>query len=378
MTRTLRALIATTCSLVPALLAVGCSGKTPPTAATTPGGPATTIQTDSAELSGRGSTFIQPIMKFWTEEFHLRTDNKVKIDYQGTGSGDGVKGVTDKLCDFGCSDFPLNEEQIKQADAKGGPTVHIPLVIGAVVPMYRLDGVDKTLVFSGPVLADIFSGKITKWNDAKLKDLNPGANLPDVSISPVCRADKSGTSFIFTDYLSKVSPEFKKTVGVSSEPKWPENVGTKQQKTDGVAGHITKNNGAIGYVELTYALDTKAGYGAVVNKAGKTVRADLDSITAAAAATLGHTQTEKPYSLHDLTYNLTDAAGDASYPIAALSFAIIYQKQSGPKGKAVVEFLKWASSPAAQELAKKRNFAPLPVKLQKQIHEKLGKVDLVP
>ena len=169
--------------------------------------------------------------------------------------------------------------------------------------------------------------------------------LPDLGIQPVARSDASGTSFIFSDYLAKVSPEFKSSVGASNEPRWPERVGVKQPGNNGVANHVINNPGAVGYVELTYALDNKAQYGAVVNKAGKPVRADLPSITKAAEATLDVPQTAEPYSLHDLTYSLTDAPGDGSYPIAGMSFAILYQKQSGPKGQGLVAFLKWAVTP---------------------------------
>lgn len=338
-----------------------------------PGG--TTTSAEKVELNGRGATFVEPIMKFWTNEYGEKTGQAVRINYQGTGSGDGINKVTDQLVDFGCSDAPMNRKQLDAAAAKGGPVVHVPLVIGAVVPMYNLPGVDKPVAFSGPVLADIFTGKITAWDDPKLKELNPGLDLPAAKIQPVFRADPSGTTFIFADYLAKVSPEFKSTVGVSNEPAWPTAVGVRQQKTDGVAGHVSRTAGAIGYVELTYALDTKSQYGAVVNRAGKPILADLDGITAAADATLGEKQTAEPYSLHDLTYSLTDAGGDKSYPIAGLSYALAYKKLPGAKGRATVEFLKWATSAEGQEMAKKRNYAPLPDALRKRIADDLAAVD---
>jgi phosphate transport system substrate-binding protein len=221
---------------------------------------------------------------------------------------------------------------------------------------------------------------VTRWNDPKIAALNPGVSLPDLGIQPVYRADPSGTSFIFSDYLAKVSPAFKSTVGASTTPNWPSGVGTAQSKSDGVAGHISRNPGAIGYLELTYALDSqdKLRYGKVRNKAGKDILPDLDSITAAAAASLGTEPTAEPYSLHDLTYNLTDADGEASYPIAGMSFAVLYQKQQGAKGKAVVGFLKWCTGPDGQKLAKLRNYAPLPEELQKKVHEALGKVEVGP
>jgi phosphate transport system substrate-binding protein len=287
--------------------------------------------------------------------------------------------MTKKEVAFGCTDAPMNAKQLAEAREQGGEVVHIPLVIGAVVPMYNLPGVEAPVKFTGPVLAAIFRGKITKWNDPQLKDLNPGVALPDLAIQPVYRAEPSGTSFIFSDYLSKVDPEFKKTVGASTTPKWPEKVGIGQQKSDGVAGHIDRTDGAIGYIELTFALDKKAKFGSVRNKAGKDILADFDSTAAAAEVSLTEKQTEEPYSLHELTYNLTNAGGEKSYPIAGMSFGVIYKTLSGEKaggenGKAVVAFLKWATSPEGQFLAKKRNFAPLPVSLQQKIVARLDGV----
>jgi phosphate ABC transporter phosphate-binding protein len=331
---------------------------------------------DSVALSGRGSSFVDPIMRFWASEFQEVTSNRVTVSYASVGSGAGVSAMTDRLADFGCSDAPMNRAQLDLAVARGGPVVHVPITIGAVVPMYNLPGVEQPVTFSGPVLADIFMGKITNWKDPRLAELNPGVNLPDLGIQPVARSDGSGTSYIFSDYLAKVSPEFRTAVGASNEPNWPGAVGVKQPQNNGVATHVKRNPGAIGYVELTYALDTKAQYGAVVNRAGKPVRADLPSITRAAEATLGEPQTAEPYSLHDLTYNLTDAPGDESYPIAGMTFAILYQRQTGPKGRAVVDFLKWVVSPAAQQIAAKRNYAPLPESLQQKAREKLETVSV--
>jgi phosphate transport system substrate-binding protein len=359
---------------------VGCDGKKPPT---DPGGNKPKIELAAADVNGEGATFPEPIIKFWTEEFRTRTDGKVKVNYTGKGSSAGVTSVTKKLVAFGCSDAPLNAKQLEETKAAGGEVIHVPLVIGAVVPAYNLPGVDQPLAFTGPVLADIFTGKIKTWNDPKLVELNAVLTDKAVAIKPVFRADGSGTSFIFTDYLAKVSPEFKTAVGASTKPKWPDGVGIAQNKSEGVAGFIAQTPGTIGYIELTYALDSKdkLKYGTVRNKAGKQVNADADSITAAATATLGQKQTEEPYSLHELTYNLTDAGGEKSYPIAGMSFAIVFKtmegdQAGGAKGKATVEFLKWATSAEGQEMAKARNYAPLPAELQKQIAEKLGTVEV--
>ncbi len=335
---------------------------------------------ERVRLDGQGATFVEPIMKVWTNEYGDLTDGDIQINYQGTGSGAGVSQMTKGLAAFGCSDAPMNGKQLDEARAAGGPVVHVPLVIGAVVPVYNLPGVEQPVTFTGPLLADLFTGKVKKWNDDKLKALNPGANLPDLDVQPVYRADPSGTSFIFSDYLAKVSPEFRASVGSSTTPNWPSDVGTAQNKSDGVAGHITRNPGAIGYLELTYALDSKdkLKYGKVRNKAGKDVLADLDSITAAAAASLGARQSAEPYSLHELTYNLTDADGAASYPIAGMSFAVLYQKQHGARGKALVGFLKWCTGPNGQKLARLRNYAPLPEELQKKVGDRLGQVETGP
>jgi phosphate transport system substrate-binding protein len=263
-----------------------------------------------------------------------------------------------------------------QLEAAGEPVIHVPLVIGAVVPLYNLPGVTQPLNFTGQVLADIYLGKITKWNDPALTELNPNANLPDLGIQPVFRSDSSGTSNVFTEYLSKVSPEFRSRIGASTSPAFPPGVGIGQPKTDGVAGFVDRTPGAIGYVEVTYALDKKAQFGAVQNKAGQFVRADLASITAAAAS-LTEPPTDEPYSLHELTYSLTDPAGENAYPIAAMSYAVLYARQANAaKGQALVSFLKWCVSPDAQRMAELRNYAPLPAELIARIHAKLDAVEV--
>lgn len=352
-------------ALAPLLTLVGFAGCGPKDA-----GPA------EVEVKGVGATFVQPIMKDWTEAYLKEKGEKVKVNYDAKGSGAGITAMSNKEAEFGCSDAPMKRSEVEAA--KGGEVIHVPLVIGAVVPVYNLKGVDKPLVFSGPVLADIFAGKITRWNDPKLKELNKDVALPDSGIKPVYRADKSGTSFIFTSYLGKVSPEFKKDIPAGTEPKWPTTVGSKEQGSKGVADGVARADGAIGYVELTYALDNKITYGAVVNKAGKPITATLESITAAAAASLGTRPTDEPYSLHELTYDLSDAGGQESYPIAAMSFGVLYKKQPDGKGKAAVEFLRWAAtSEKGQSMARVRNFAPLPEELRKRIGEALDKVEYV-
>ncbi len=356
--------------LLPLLAVVGCGGCGP--SRPVPTGGVVMIDAPAASLDAGGATFVQLAMNVWTDEFRIRTGEKVKINYQGTGSSDGVKKMTSKELAFGCSDAPMTKKELDTATDKHGPVLHIPMVVGAVVPMYNLD-VDKPLVFTGGVLADIFLGKIKTWNDTAIADLNPGVTLPAVAITPVFRSGGSGTSYIFTDYLSKASGEFKSKVGAVKEfPSTMAGVGMKGN--EGVAEHVNKVKGALGYVELTFALDTKAKYGSVKNKGGKAVLADLASITAAAAAGMTQAQTGE-YALHELTYNLTDTAGPDAYPIAAVSYCLLYKKQPKDKGKALVAFLKWATSAEGQELSETRNYARLPADLQAKIAEKLTTVE---
>jgi phosphate transport system substrate-binding protein len=364
-----------------ALLAAGC-GKPVPPDDTRPGATGELANLAKAEVNAEGATFVEPIMKVWTNEFLEKTGDKVRINYQGKGSGAGIGQMTKKLAAFGCSDAPMNEKQLDEAKKTGGDVVHVPLVIGAVVPMYNLPGVEQPVKFTGPLLVEVFTGTVKRWDDPKLKELNPGVALPALDIQPVYRADPSGTSFIFSDYLSKIDAGFKATVGASTTPKWPDDIGIRQQKSDGVAGHINRTAGAIGYIELTYALDQKekTKFGSVRNAAGKDVLADLASITAAATASLDVKQTEPPYSLHELTYNLTNAPGEASYPIAGMSFAVLYQKPdlgddaAKARARAVVTFLKWATGAEGQELAGKRNYAPLPPALREKAAARLATV----
>lgn len=327
------------------------------------------------DLSGRGASFVDPIMQFWINEYIEETDGRIRINYQPSGSGDGIAKFSDGLIDFGCSDAPMNRQQLEYATAHGGSVIHIPLVIGAVVPMYHLEGVDETVNFSGPVLADIFRGKITNWSDQRIQALNPNIDFPDRKILPVYRSDPSGTTFIFVDYLAKVSDEFRKEVGVSNDPNWPNGIGTRQPKNDGVACHIARTPGAIGYVELTYALDTKCQYGAVQNRSGRMVLADLPSITAAAEASMSQKGTEEPYSLHELTYSLTDSDGEYAYPIAGMSYALLRQQMPHKQGKAMVSFFQWCMGDDGQKMASVRNYAPLPVALRSRVVELLNTIE---
>jgi phosphate transport system substrate-binding protein len=361
-----------------ALIASAGCGKRPPVDDAKDG---PRIEAEAAEVSGKGATFVEPIMTYWTETFRTRTGEKVRISYDGVGSSAGIEAVTKKLAAFGCSDVPLTRDQLAAAEAGGGGVVHVPLVVGAVVPIYNVPNVDGDLVFTGDLLADVFMGKVARWNDPRLVALNPGLGAVDLPVKPVVRSDGSGTSFIFTDYLSKASPAFRAEVTASTKPNWPKGAVTAQPKSKGVAGFVAENAGTIGYVDLTDALDGKTKFGAVKNRAGKVMKADAAGITAAAAAAMKAPQDAEPYKLHELTYNLTDADAPDAYPISGMSFAIVYkslagEQAGGAKGKAVVAFLTWATSAEGQEMAKARNYAPLPAELQKKAAEKLAAVEV--
>src|SRR3954468_9463081 len=217
-------------------------------------------------LTGAGATFPKPLYEKWASEY-AKSHPNVKINYQGIGSGGGIKGIGDKSIDFGATDGPMTDKQLEKAPG----ILHIPMILGAVVPVYNVPGIpaEKPLVFNGPVLAELFLGKITKWNDAKITELNPGVSLPDRPVTIVHRSDGSGTSYIWTDYLAKVSSDWKSGPGTATSVNWPTGRGAKGN--DGVAADVKQNPGSLGYVELIYAANNKIAYGDVINPAGKTI-----------------------------------------------------------------------------------------------------------
>ncbi len=323
----------------------------------------------SVRISGGGATFVDPIMQKWSGEY--RASKGTEIDYVKSGSGQGISKMTAKEVDFGCSDAPLTKKEHDAAVAAGGEMFHIPVTMGAVAIAFNVPGVDK-LTLSGPVIADIYLKKITMWNDPKIAELNKdiAAKLPAEKIVPLQRAEASGTTSIFTDYLAKVSPEFKSKVGSSKKMDSLTDV-TGQSGNDGIAGFVKNNKGAIGYVELAYAKKNGISYAAVLNKAGKGVLPDSESVTAAADNAMKEKQTEEPFSLHDLTYSLTDATGEKSYPIVGMSYAILFKTQPKDKGPALIDFLKWVVSDG-QKFAVDLDYAPLPAEMQKRCTDKLG------
>lgn len=305
------------------------------------------VAAQAVQINGAGATFPYPIYSKWFSEYNkLRPD--VQINYQSIGSGGGIRQITNRTVFFGATDGPMTPEQLAAAPGK---ILHFPTVLGGVVPVYNVPNVSGELKFTGPLLADIYLGKVTKWNDKAIVDLNPGVALPDTDITVVHRSDGSGTTYIFVDYLSKVSPEFRKTVGVATSVKWPTGVGGKGN--EGVAGLVTQTPGAIGYVELIYARQSRTAYGSVKNMAGKFVRASTETVTAAAAAAA-------PQMPADFRVSITNAPGDDAYPIASFTWLLLYQHpQDAQKSKVMIEFLKWALT-EGQQYATALGYAPLP------------------
>ncbi len=313
-------------------------------------------------INGAGASFPFPIYAKWFSEYNKLHPN-VQINYQSIGSGGGIRQLTAQTVFFGASDGPMTDEQLQSAP---GPILHLPTVLGAVVPAYNIEGVSAELKFTGPLLADIFLGKVTKWNDPAIAKVNPGVKLPDTDITVVHRSDGSGTTYIFADYLGKVSPDWKKRVGVSTALNWPVGLGGKGN--EGVAGLVKQTPGAIGYVELIYALQNQIAYGAVQNKDGKFLRATIDGVTAAAAAAANAMPA-------DFRVSITNAPGSTAYPISSFTWLLFYQNPKDKvSAKTMVEFMKWALADG-QKFTKDLGYAPLPanvVKLEMAALTKIG------
>src|SRR5690349_21796880 len=311
-------------------------------------------------INGAGATFPYPIYSKWFDEY-TKVDPEVRFNYQSIGSGGGIKQVTSRTVDFGATDGPMTDEQLKQAP---GELLHIPTVLGAVVATYNLPGAPK-LKFTGDVLADIFLGKITKWNDAKITALNPGATLPDQPIVVVHRSDGSGTTYIWVDYLSKISPDWEKAVGRGTSVKWPVGLGGKGN--EGVAGQVKNAPGALGYVELAYAVTNKLPAARIQNAAGKLIEPTIESTTAAAAAAAKSMPA-------DFRVSLTNPNGADAYPIASFTWLLVYNDQpNSSRGKARAMFLCWAIHDGQRHPAALL-YAPLPAPVVKQIEATLRQI----
>jgi len=317
-----------------------------------------------APLHGAGSTFVYPLMVQWSSAYEKK-DGGCKIEYDSVGSGSGIKQIIGNKVDFACTDGPLTDGQLAKAREAGGEVVHIPLVLGAVVPAYNLAEVSGPLRFSGPVLADIYLGKITMWSDKAIKDLNPtyADRLPNKEIVVVHRSDGSGTTYIWTDYLSKVSEEWKKQFGVGLEVKWP--TGVAEEGNEGVSERVKNTPASIGYVELTYAFRKDISFGLVRNREGEFVKAGVDSVKAA-----GNALVDVP---DDLRYSLTDAPGKGSYPISGTTWAVVHVTQSGNKARQLFDFLFWVLD-EGQEHVGLLLYVPLPDSLRERGHKQIRRI----
>ena len=312
-------------------------------------------------INGAGATFPYPIYSKWFSEYNKQHSN-VEINYQSIGSGGGIQQVTKQTVFFGATDGPMTAEQLQNAPGK---ILHFPTVLGAVVPVYNLPNVNTELKFSGQVLADIFLGKITKWNDPAIAKLNAGVTLPATDITVAHRADGSGTTYIWVDYLAKVSPEWKSKVGIATSVNWPTGVGGRGN--EGVSGLVKQTPGAIGYVELIYALQNKIAYGSVMNAAGDSVKATVESVTAAAAEAV---KAMPP----DFRVSITNAPGKGVYPISSFTWLLLYENaKDKAQAKAMVDFMKWALTDG-QKYCAELGYAPLPESIVKLEMAALAKI----
>ena len=319
---------------------------------------------NAQQINGAGATFPYPIYSKWFAEYNKLHPN-VQINYQSIGSGGGIRQLTNQTVFFGATDGPMTNDQIFAA---GTPILHLPTVLGGVVPVYEIPGVTSELRFTGPVLADIFLGKVTKWNDPAIRNLNPGVNLPNTDITVVHRSDGSGTSYIWCDYLAKVSPEYKKVVGVATSVNWPAGVGAKGN--EGVAGLVKQTPGAIGYVELIYALQNRISYGSVQNQAGEFVRASPETVTNAAGAATGKAMPA------DFRVSITNAPGRNVYPVASFTWLLFYENpKDKQRARTMVDFMKWALTDG-QKFAPELGYAPLPAPVVQMELKALNRIKL--
>src|SRR5690242_4669633 len=315
----------------------------------------------SVTLQGAGASFPSPLYQKWLSEYGKLHAN-VKIDYQSIGSGGGIKQLKEQTVDFGSSDAPMTDADLKSAP---GEILHVPTVLGAVVITYNLAGMKQPLRFSSEVLADIFLGKIKKWNDPKIAADNSGVTLPASDITVVHRSDSSGTSAVFTDYLSKISAEWKEKVGSGVSPSWPIGIGGKGN--EGVTGQVKNTPNTIGYVELAYAVKNNLPVAQVKNAGGSFIEPSIDAVTAAAAASAASMP-------DDLRVSITNAAGAQAYPISSYTYILVYKDQKdAAKGKALVDFLWWGLHDG-ETFAKPLQYAPLPEDVVKRAEAKINSV----
>jgi phosphate transport system substrate-binding protein len=324
----------------------------------------TASSSGSVDLTGAGATFPYPIYSKWFSDYAQSTG--VKINYQSIGSGGGIRQLSEETVDFGASDSPMSDDELSKA--KGGPILHIPTVLGAVVITYNVPGISSPLKLTPKAIADVFSGRITKWSDTRITSLNPGVMLPASDILVVHRSDGSGTTYIFTDYLSTAVPAWSTSVGKGKEVKWPVGLGAKGN--EGVAGQVKQTPGAIGYVELAYAKQNNLPTAAVQNKAGKLVIPSAAAVTAAASGAAAALPANTDYRI-----SIADAPGADSYPISSFTWILAYQHQKDPvKGKKLVDFLKWALTSGEAE-ASALDYAPLPADMASKVKSRVATID---
>ena len=317
----------------------------------------------SVDLNGAGATFPYPIYSKWFADY--ATSTGVKINYQSIGSGGGIRQLSEQTVDFGASDSPMSDQEL--ANAKGGPVLHFPTVMGAVVITYNIPAVTRPLNLSGDLIADIFSGKITKWNDARIVAQNRGVSLPNSDILVVHRSDGSGTTYIFSDYLSSVSPSWSSELGKAKEIKWPVGLGGKGN--EGVAGQVKNTPGSIGYVELAYAKQNKLPFANVRNSSGRYVTPTIASVTAAAAGMKLPKNT-------DYRVSIVNGPGKDSYPISSMTWILAYQNQPDRvKGEKLVNFLRWAYK-NGEKTAASLDYAPLPSAMVAQLQNRLKTISV--
>lgn len=333
----------------------GCSGQKIGNSSTGEGG--------SVRLQGSGSTFVKPVMDKWMSEYG-KANPSIRADYQGTGSGAGIKAIQSQTVDFGATDAAMTDEEMKQSPSE---ILHIPVVLGAVVLTYNVEAVKEPLKLTPEVIADIFLGKIKKWDDPRIRADNPAAALPSADITPVYRSDGSGTSDVFTDFLSKLSPEWKEKVGRTKNPQLPQGVGIGAKGNEGVMGQVRQTPNTIGYVELTFARANDLPAAHVKNSAGAFIDPNPDTVTSAASGMLSNAPA-------DLRMQITNAAGADAYPISGIVYALVYKEQKDAvKGKALTDFLWWITH-EGQAFTKELHYSPIPAGLVSRVEAQLKSV----
>ena len=323
--------------------------------------------TAGVDLNGAGATFPYPIYSKWFSDYAAKTG--VKINYQSIGSGGGIRQLSDQTVDFGAADSPMSDDELSKA--RGGAVMHFPTVLGAVVITYNVPGVTQPLRLTGSTIADIFLGRITKWSDTRIASTNPGVKLPASDVLVVHRSDGSGTTYIFSDYLSAVSPQWKSGPGKGKELQWPVGIGAKGN--EGVAGQVKQTPGAIGYVELAYARQNKLSYALVESASHEFVEPTVQSVTAAASGALEQLPPNTDYRV-----SIVNASGKGSYPISSFAYLLVYRAQrDSTKARKLKDFMRWAFTQGEQAAAS-LDYAPLPTQLARRLVTRIDSITIAP